>query len=96
MHPAIRTLSATHLGATTTADEPPPAAGGVGGRARAAVRRVGGAVLDRVGDRAASATAEQVEQLRDELERTRAELGAEVELLRAELEALRDEGRADG
>jgi hypothetical protein len=40
-----------------------------------------------VGDRAATATAGQVEQLRDELERTRAELRAEIELLRTELEA---------
>lgn len=86
MHPAIRTLSAAHLGATA-ADAPPPP-GGATGRAKAAVRRVGGAVLDRVGDRAAAATADQVEQLRDELDRTRAELHAEIELLRAEVEAL--------
>ena len=87
MHPAIRRASLVHLGAPPVpADAPAPGAG-AGARARAVVRRAGGAVLDRVGDRAAAATAGQVEQLRDELERTRAELRAEIELLRAELEA---------
>lgn len=86
MHPAIRLSSITRLGAppAPTAEPTPP---GATGRARTAVRRAGGAVLDRVGDRAAAATAGQVEQLRDELERTRAELRAEIELLRTELEA---------
>ncbi|WCO65503.1 hypothetical protein PO878_13450 [Iamia majanohamensis] len=85
LHPAIRLASATHLGAPPPDDT--PAAEGPTARARAAARHAAGRVLDRVGDRAAAATAGQVEQLRDELERTRAELMAEIELLRAELEA---------
>lgn len=86
MHPAIRTASAVRLGATAAppADDVPPAPG-TAARAKALVRRAGGAVLDRVGDRAAAATAGQVDQLREELERTRSELRAEIELLRAEL-----------
>lgn len=82
-HPAIRDASAVRLGATAPAPETPP---GPTDRARAAIRRAGGVVLDRIGDRAATATAGQVEILRDELERTRAELRAEIELLRAEIE----------
>lgn len=95
MHPAIRTASAARLGATAAgaassagaaspADEA-PAPPGTAARAKALVRRAGGAVLDRVGDRAAAATAGQVDQLREELDRTRRELQAEIELLRAEL-----------
>lgn len=83
MHPAIRLASAVRLGADAP---PPPPAPGAGARARALVRRAGGAVLDRVGDRAAAATAGEVAALREELARTRAELEAEIELLRAELE----------
>lgn len=84
MHPAIRLASVAALGAATPppAEEPPGAAA----RARATVRRLGGAVLDRVGDRAAAANAEELDRLREELARTRAELEAEIELLRAELE----------
>jgi len=92
VHPAIRIASATRLGASPVpagGDVPP--AHGATARAKAFVRRAGGAVLDRVGDRAASATAEQVDQLREELDRTRSELRAEIELLRAELAA-----RAEG
>ncbi len=85
LHPAIRLASATRLGAPPPDDA--PEAPGPAGRARAAARHAAGRVLDRVGDRAAAATAGQVEQLRDELDRTRAELQAEIELLRAELEA---------
>ena len=91
MHPAIRIASATRLGAPPAPagdDVPPPA--GATARARALVRRAGGAVLDRVGDRAAAATADQVDQLREELDRTRSELRAEIELLRAELAARDD------
>jgi hypothetical protein len=92
VHPAIRIASATRLGAPPApdGDDAPPAPGATA-RARALVRRAGGAVLDRVGDRAAAATADQVDQLREELDRTRRELRAEIELLRAEL-AARDEG----
>lgn len=87
MHPAIRLSSVTRLGGPPP---PPPSddqPAGSTARARAVVRRGAGRVLDRVGDRAAAATATQVEQLRDELDRTRAELQSEIELLRAELEA---------
>jgi hypothetical protein len=91
VHPAIRLASTVRLGAepaepAPAGDDAPPAPG-VPARARALVRRAGGAVLDRVGDRAAAATAGQVDQLREELDRTRAELTAEIELLRAELSA---------
>lgn len=93
MHPAIRLTSVAALGAApeaAAADEaPPPPASAVGrarARAEAVARRAGAAVLDRVGDRAAAATSTQVDQLRDELARTRAELTAEIELLRAELD----------
>ncbi len=85
MHPAIRLASAVRLGAPPPPDDGPPV--GTIGRTRATVRRVAGRALDRVGDRAAAATATQVEALRDDLDRTRAELQAEIELLRAELEA---------
>lgn len=65
-------------------------------RARHAVstqgKRAAGAVLDRVGARAAEALHDdllvsraEVAALRDELARTRAELTAEIELLRAEV-----------
>lgn len=65
-------------------------------RARHAVttkgKRVAGAVLDRVGARAADALHDEllvsraeVAALREELARTRAELTAEIELLRAEV-----------
>lgn len=98
MHPAIRTASAARLASTTAATaDPGPAADepasppGTAARAKALVRRAGGVVLDRVGDRAAAATAGQVDQLREELDRTRSELQAEIELLRAEL-AARQEG----
>jgi hypothetical protein len=88
VHPAIRIASATRLGATADpapeGDDVPPAPGATA-RAKALVRRAGGAVLDRVGDRAAAATAGQVDQLREELDRTRSELRAEIEHLRAEL-----------
>ncbi len=91
MHPAIRLASAARLGATAAeavgADDAPPPPPGATARAKALVRRAGGAVLDRVGDRAAAATAGQLDQLRADLERTRAELTAEIELLRAELAA---------
>lgn len=100
MHPAIRTASATRLAATTTSasttaapgpavDDPAPPPG-TAARAKALVRRAGGVVLDRVGDRAAAATAGQVDQLREELDRTRSELQAEIELLRAELASRRE------
>lgn len=91
MHPAIRIASATRLGAPPVpdGDDAPPTAGATA-RAKALVRRAGGAVLDRVGDRAAAATADQVDQLREELDRTRSELRAEIELLRAELAARDD------
>lgn len=86
MHPAIRIASVTRLGAPPAPEgDDAPAAAGASARAKALVRRAGGAVLDRVGDRAAAATAGQVDQLRDELDRTRSELRAEIELLRAEL-----------
>ncbi len=88
MHPAIRLASAVRLGADPGPDAAPadvPAPPGASARAKALVRRAGGAVLDRVGDRAAAATAAQVDQLREELDRTRRELQAEIELLRAEL-----------
>jgi hypothetical protein len=86
VHPAIRTASATRLGAPPDpGNDDVPAAPGAATRAKALVRRAGGAVLDRVGDRAAAATADQVDQLREELDRTRRELQAEIELLRAEL-----------
>jgi len=91
VHPAIRLASAIRLGAPPVPVEDPP--GDLRSRARAVVRRAGGTVLDRVGDRAAAATADQVDQLRDELERVRAELAAEIELVRAEVEA-RDAGSA--
>jgi hypothetical protein len=82
VHPAINPISASHLSpaAARTASPGPP-------KRRGLLRRVGGGVLDRVGDRAAAASAAQVEHLRDELDRTRAELRAELALLRAELEA---------
>jgi len=92
VHPAIRTASATRLGATASPGpraEEAPSAARTSARARALVRRAGGAVLDRVGDRAAAATAGQVDQLREELDRARRELQAEIELLRAELAAVR-------
>ncbi|MGI8936806.1 MAG: hypothetical protein ACR2JF_01080 [Iamia sp.] len=84
MHPAIRLASLTRLGAESPS-APPSEEGG--GRVRTVARRAAGRVLDRVGDRAAAATATQVEQLRDELDRTRAEMRAEIALLRAELDA---------
>ncbi|HEV7721770.1 MAG TPA: hypothetical protein VGO60_10815 [Iamia sp.] len=88
VHPAIRTASAVRLGAPPAPDgDDAPPASGAATRAKALVRRAGGAVLDRVGNRAAAATAGQVDQLRDELDRTRTELQAEIELLRAELAA---------
>ncbi len=86
MHPAIRLASLTRLGAQSPAEQA-PSAGDEEGRVRSVARRTAGRVLDRVGDRAAAATATQVEQLRDELDRTRAEMRAEVALLRAELDA---------
>lgn len=94
MHPAIRLASVTRLGAPPAPEggDVPPAPGAVR-RARALVRRAGGAVLDRVGDRAAAATADQVDQLRAELERAQRELRAEIELLRAELAATAGAGR---
>lgn len=90
MHPAIRIASVTRLGAPPgpEGDDATPAPG-ASARAKALVRRAGGAVLDRVGDRAAAATAGQVDQLREELDRTRSELRAEIELLRAELASQR-------
>lgn len=94
MHPAIRLASATRLGARPApggGDAPP--APGAARRVRALVRRAGGAVLDRVGDRAAAATADQVDQLRVELERVQRELRAEIELLRAELASAAGSGR---
>lgn len=99
MHPAIRLASAARLGAIATeatgagagADDAPSAPAGATARAKALVRRAGGAVLDRVGDRAAAATSAEVDRLRADLERTRVELTAEIELLRAEL-AARDRG----
>ncbi len=55
-------------------------------------RKAGGAVLDRVGTRAAAALHDdllaaraEVEALRTELAHTRSELEAEIELLRAEV-----------
>lgn len=92
MHPAIRIASTTRLGADApgeTPDDGPTTAPGAAARAKALVRRAGGAVLDRVGDRAATATAGQVDQLREEFDRTRSELRAEIELLRAELASQR-------
>lgn len=92
MHPAIRLASAVRLGATAAGpgDDAPPPPEGAAARAKALARRAGGAVLDRVGDRAAAATAGQVDQLRAELDRTRTELQAEIELLRAELASTRE------
>lgn len=86
LHPAIRLASVTRLGAEAAPSPDEPAAGRTS-RARAAARNVAGRVLDRVGDRAAQVTSGEVDELRDELERTRSELRAEIELLRAELEA---------
>lgn len=85
LHPAIRLASATRLGAEVPSAVDEPA--GPAARVRAAARHAAGRVLDRVGDRAAQATAGELDELRDELDRTRAELRAEIELLRAELEA---------
>lgn len=85
MHPAIHLSSVAALSEGGADDAPVPPSSPVD-RAKAVARRAGGAVLDRVGDRAAAATSAQVDQLRDELARTRAELQAEIELLRAELD----------
>jgi len=89
MHPAIRLASLPALGGDGAADEDTPPSGGpaVLDRARRAARRTGGAVLDRIGDRAARSTAAEVAALRAELARTRSELEAEIALLRAELDA---------
>lgn len=61
-------------------------------RSTALARRKAGAVIDRVGARAAAGlsdelatTRREVDALRAELARTRAELTAEIELLRAEV-----------
>ncbi len=88
MHPAIRIASVAALSdaAPAAPDDAPTDAPSAVGRAKALARRAGGAVLDRVGDRAAAATSAQLDQLREELVRTRAELTAEIELLRAELD----------
>lgn len=93
MHPAIRVASAVRLGATAPSSPSTPGPGGARlRRARDAVRRVAGPVVDRVGDRAAAATGARVAELGDELARVRAELMAEIELLRAELEGREAEG----
>lgn len=94
VHPAIRLASAARLGTISSSPLTPRPAGDRRRRARDAVRRAGGAVLDRVGDRAAVATGARVAELADELARVRAELRAEVELLRAELEARDADGRS--
>lgn len=98
MHPAIRLARAVRPGTTASSAPSPTATGSAHDRrrrARNAVRRAGGAVLDRMGDRVAAATGAQVVALGDELARVRAELMAEIELLRAELDA-RDAGGPQG
>lgn len=66
-------------------------------------RKAAGVVLDKVGARAADAlhddllaTQAEIDDLRAELARTRAELTAEIELLRAELVGLAADGSTAG
>lgn len=76
-----------------------PAPESIGARVRQAgglrARKAAGAVLDRVGARAADALHDdllaaqsEIDLLRDELARTNKELRAEIELVRAELAGL--------
>jgi hypothetical protein len=87
LHPAIRLDSVTRLRSEVPTGGEEPVGGTRSSRLRTAARHAAGRVLDRVGERAAQATSGEVDELRDELDRTRTELRAEIELLRAELEA---------
>lgn len=90
------TQGAEHLPPTTpdvaVAAAPIPAPTGLVGSGKALAKRAAGAMLDRVGTRAAAVLGGDVASLRreitrleDELARTRRELAAELTLVRAEL-----------